>query len=85
MKKKNRSFQSTKNKNGKSKILKNTLWKVAPWCILSNVPILLKSVLLGVRNKQIADDYVPSNDPIAMFVEYFGKIQPDTTEQDKIR
>ncbi len=58
---------------------------MAPWCILSNVPILLKSVLLGVRNKQIADDYVPSNDPIAMFVEYFGKIQPDTTEQDKIR
>ena len=52
---------------------------MAPWCILSNVPILLKSVLLGVRNKQIADNYVPSNDPIAMFVEYFGKIQPDTT------
>ena len=25
-------------------------------------------VLLGLRNKQIADDYVPSNDPIAMFV-----------------
>lgn len=43
------------------------------------------SVLLGVRNKQIADDYVPSNDPIAMFVEYFGKIEPDTTEQDQLR
>lgn len=40
---------------------------------------LFKSlVLLGVRNKQIADDYVPSNDPIAMFIEYFGKIEPDT-------
>lgn len=47
--------------------------------------IFTYSVLLGVRNKQIADDYVPSTDPIAMFVEYFGKIEPDTTEQDKIR
>ena len=46
---------------------------------------VINTVLLGVRNKQIADDYVPSSDPIAMFVEYFGKIQPDTTEQDKIR
>lgn len=42
-------------------------------------------VLLGLRNKQIADDYVPSNDPVAMFVEYFGSVQPDTSEQDKLK
>lgn len=35
---------------------------------------LFNQVLVGLRNKQIADDYVPSADPVAMFVEYFGKI-----------
>lgn len=41
--------------------------------------------MLGLRNKQIADDYVPSNDPVTMFIDYFGKIQPDTTEQDQLK
>lgn len=35
---------------------------------------IITLVLLGLRNKQIADDYVPSTDPIAMFIDYFGKI-----------
>jgi len=58
-----------KNKKEKLKISNNILYNLALWCILLNVThLFILLVLLGVRNKQIADDYVPSTDPIAMFV-----------------
>lgn len=75
----NHFIQLMKNKNEESRTLRSTSWTAASWCISLNVPLSTIIVLLGLRNKQIADDYVPSTDPVAMFVDYFGKIEPDTT------
>lgn len=41
-------------------------------CISLNVILLIILVLLGVRNKQRADDSVPSDDVLKMFYDYIG-------------
>ena len=50
-------------------------------CIL----LILLLVLLGLRNKQAADDSVPSTDVIEMFKEYIGSVDPDITQQNILK
>ena len=40
--------------------------------------------MLGVRNKQRADDSVPSEDVLKMFHDYIGAAQVDTSEYDEM-
>lgn len=40
--------------------------------------------MLGVRNKQRADDSVPSEDVLKMFHDYIGAVEVDTTEFDQM-
>lgn len=42
-------------------------------------------VLLGVRNKQRADDSVPTEDVLKMFYDYIGAVEVDTTEFDQLK
>lgn len=43
------------------------------------------TVLLGVRNKQRADDSVPTDDVLKMFYDYVGAVEVDTTEFDGLK
>ena len=40
--------------------------------------------MLGVRNKQRADDSVPSEDVLKMFYDYIGAVEVDTSEHDQM-
>ena len=40
--------------------------------------------MLGVRNKQRADDSVPSEDVLKMFHDYIGAVEVDTSEYDQM-
>lgn len=40
--------------------------------------------MLGVRNKQRADDSVPSQDVLKMFYDYIGAAEVDTSEFDQM-
>ena len=40
--------------------------------------------MLGIRNKQKADDSVPNEDALKMFHDYIGAVEVDTTEQNEL-
>ena len=43
------------------------------------------SVMLGIRNKQKADDSVPNEDALKMFHDYIGAIEIDMTEHNELQ
>lgn len=52
---------------------------MAVFCTSSNVSLQNNSVMLGMRNKQKADDSVPNEDALKMFHDYIGAVEIDMT------